>query len=305
MNTITIIAIAVVSIMSGYTIYQVCQHKKKLTKLHGIVIAMTTAAMTGIMSGYLSGVLSADLFLSCGIGIIIGFIIGFLGGQPIGIMPILLGSLSGLMGGLMGAILGVSINTENPFIFLIILLVFYVILLGFVILLIHVEASGELILDTQTISPFVVLSAGIVLLSIFLFLYSSDIIKVSNMAATAHAQENEAAGNTSTTSNSSGSTTASGEVDVTKESSPKIKMEVTPTGYSPNVLRVKKGVQVELDIHNPLKNSCLSTLSMPNFNINNVNLKVGTTTLTFTPSSIGEYKFSCGMNMFNGKIIVE
>ncbi len=82
-------------------------------------------------------------------------------------------------------------------------------------------------------------------------------------------------------------------------------MEVTPTGYSPNVIRVKKGVQVELEIHNPLENSCLSTLSMPDFNINNVNLKVGTTTLTFTPSSMGEYTFSCGMNMFNGKIIVE
>ncbi len=110
------------------------------------------------------------------------------------------------MSGVIGAILGVSINTENPFIFLIILLVFYVIILGFVILFIHVEANEKLILDTQTISPFVILSAGIVLLSVFLFLYSSDIIKVSNTAATAQAQENEAAGNTSTTSNSSGST---------------------------------------------------------------------------------------------------
>jgi len=82
-------------------------------------------------------------------------------------------------------------------------------------------------------------------------------------------------------------------------------MEVTPTGYSPNVIRVKKGVKVELEIHNPLENSCLSTLSMPDFNINNVNLKVGTTTLTFTPSNMGEYTFSCGMNMFHGKIIVE
>jgi plastocyanin len=236
---------------------------------------------------------------------IIGFTIGFLGGQPVGIMPILLGSSSGFMGGIAGALLGVSVKTENPYLLMLIILIFYVILLSLVILFIHVLANKKLTLDTRTISPFAILSAGVVLLSLFFFLYSSDIINTNDTAATSQAQNNGENSNPSTTSNSNSATAASIEADVTKETAPKVKIEVTQTGYSPNVIRVKKGVPVELDVHNPLENSCLSTLNMPDFNMNNVNLKVGTTTLSFTPSNTGEYTFSCGMDMFKGKIIVE
>jgi heme/copper-type cytochrome/quinol oxidase subunit 2 len=305
MNTITIISIAAVFILSAYVIYQVFLHKEKLTNLNGVVIAMTTASMTGIISSYIIGVLSADLFLACGAGMIIGFTIGFLGGQPIGIMPILLGSSSGFMGGIAGALLGISIKTENPYLLLLILLVFYVILLSLVILFIHVLANKKLTIDTRTISPFAILSAGVVLLSLFLFLYSSDIIKTNDTSTTQETQSNGENSNTSTANNSTKASTASIEADVTKETAPKVKIEVTQTGYSPNVIRVRKGVPVELDVHNPLENSCLSTLNIPDFNMNNVNLKVGTTTLSFTPSNSGEYTFSCGMNMFKGKIIVQ
>lgn len=305
MNIISIITIVIVGLMSGYSIFLVNQHKNKFTTLHGIIIAMTVAAMTGFVSGDLVGILSEDLFLSCGIGIIIGFITGFLAGQPIGIMPILSGSVSGLISGVMGAVLGISIKSENPFLMLIIILVFYVIVLGLVILFSFVETNEKLTIDTQAISPFVVISAGVVCLSLFLFLYSSDIIKVSSPTATAQAQENEIASNTNTTNSTKNTVNKDTEVDVTKETSPTIKMEVTATGYSPNIIKVKKGEPVKIEVHNPLENSCLSTFNMPDFDINNVNLKVGTTNLSFTPTASGEYTFSCGMNMFGGKIIVE
>lgn len=305
MNTITIITIAAVCIISSYSIYLINLHKEKLTNLSGTIISTATASMTGIISGYIVGVLSQDLFLSAGVGIIIGFVLGFLGGQPVGIMPVLLGSNFGLMSGIVGALLGISIKAENPYLFALILLVFYVLLLSLVILFIHVSADKKLSIDTKTISPFAILSAGVVILTLFLFLYSSDIINVNNNESTTQTQSNNGAGNNSNTSDSKNSTAATTEIDVTNENSPKIKIEVTPTGYSPNVIRVKKGVPVELDIHNPLENSCLSELNIPDFNLNNVNLKVGTTNLTFTPSDTGEFNFSCGMNMYGGKIIVE
>jgi plastocyanin len=306
MNTITIITIVTVFILSAYAIYQVLLHREILTNLNGIVIVMATASMTGIISSYLIGVLSEDLFLTCGAGMIIGFTIGFLGGQPIGIVPIILGSSFGVMSGIVGALLGISIKAENPYLLLLILLIFYVIILSLIILFIHVLANKKLALDTRTISPFAILSAGIVFLSLFLFLYSSDIIiKGTDSATTAQSQSNEKNSNTATTTESNGSKAATIEADVTKENTPKVKMEVTQSGYSPNVIRVKKGVPVELDVHNPLENSCLSILNLPDFNLNNVNLKAGTTTLTFTPSNTGEFTFSCGMDMFKGKIIVE
>lgn len=305
MNTITIITMAIVCIFSAYTIYLINIHKEKFTNLNGIVVAVTAASLTGTISGYLLGVLSGDLFLASGVGVIIGFTIGFLGGQPVGVMSILLGSGSGLMGGIAGALLGVNLKQENPNLFLLLLLIFYCILLTFVVLFIHVLADKKLTLDTKAVSPFAILTAGVVLLSLFLFLYSSDIIHVSSTASSSQTQNNDSAGNTANTSDSSGSTSATVEVDATKESAPKIRMDTTPNGYSPNVIRVKKGVPVEIDVHNTLENSCISVLNMPDFNFNNVNLKVGTTKLTFTPSNTGEYTFSCGMNMFKGKIIVE
>lgn len=293
MNILLIISIVVIFMMTSYSIYLVHREKNKLTCMSGMMISMAVAMMAGLLSGYLIGVFSGDMFLSCGVSMIIGFFIGFLAGQPNGLMAIMDGALAGLMGGLMGAMLGVMLQFTTPTIMLGILLALYVVILGLVILFILVETNDQLSIDTQGISPFAIISAGVVLLSLFLFLYSSDFVKIPNRNVSAQTQ------------NTSSQTATKTEIDVTRENAPKIKMKVTPTGYTPNVIRVKKGVPVELEIDNPLENSCLSTFTIPDFNINNVNLKVGTTNLSFTPDKTGEYTFSCGMQMFKGTIIVE
>lgn len=257
--------------------------------MSGMMICMAVAMMAGLLSGYLIGVFSGDLFLSSGVSMIIGFFIGFLAGQPIGLMAILDGALAGLTSGPMGAMLGVMLQFTTPAIILGILLTLYIVILGLVILFILVEINDKFDLDTQSISPLAILSAGVVLLSLFLFLYSSDVVKIPGQNVPAETQN----------------TSSKTEIDVTHEYAPKIKMKVTQTGYTPNVIRVKKGVPVELEIDNPFENSCLSTFSIPNFNMINVNLKVETTNLSFTPDKIGEYTFSCGMQMFKGTIIVE
>jgi heme/copper-type cytochrome/quinol oxidase subunit 2 len=296
MNILSIITIAIVVIMSGYSIYLVNREKNKLACMSGMMIAMAVAMMAGLLLGYVIGVTSGDMFLSCGLSMIIGFIIGFLAGQPIGIMAILDGALAGLMSSIMGAMLGVMLQIENPSIMLGILLGLFIIILGLVIMFIKVETSEKFTLDTQTISPFAILSAGIVLVTLFLFLYSSDIVKIPGNTTSAHVQVNQ---------NTSNPSSAQTEIDVTKESAPKIKLEITQTGYTPNVIRVKKGVPIQLEIENPIENSCLSTFTLTEFNINNVNLKIGITNLSFTPDKTGEYTFSCGMGMFKGTVIVE
>jgi heme/copper-type cytochrome/quinol oxidase subunit 2 len=250
--------------------------------------------MSGLLAGYISGILSGELFFPVGLGTLIGFILGFIAGQPIGILAILTGSATGVMSGIMGALLGAILQFDNPTIILGILLGVYVIILGLVLLFIIVDTNGKLTLDTKGISPFNIVSAGLVLIALFLFLYSSDLVKIPGESEAAQTQEN-------TTTNSQKQT----ELNITKETNPKIEMMVTPTGYTPNVIKVKKGVPVELNITNPGDNSCFSTFMMPDFDLNNVNLKAGTTKLTFTPDKEGKYTFSCGMNMFKGTIIVE
>jgi heme/copper-type cytochrome/quinol oxidase subunit 2 len=293
MNILLIITIAVVFIMTSYSIYLVHREKSKLSTMAGMVISLAIATMAGLLSGFLLGSYSGDMFLSSGISIIIGFTIGFLSGQPLGLIPIMNGALSGLISSLLGAILGVMLQYTTPTVMLLLLLLLYVVITGIVIIFILVETSDKFSLDTQGLSPFAILSAGVILVTVFLFLYSSDLVKIPDKNVTANTQEK-------TPQQSSKS-----EIDLSKESNPKVKMKVTPTGYTPNVILVKKGVQVELEIDNPLENSCLTTFTMPDFNLNNVNLKVGTTNLTFTPDKTGEYTFSCGMHMYKGTIIVK
>ncbi|MGG1674430.1 cupredoxin domain-containing protein [Neobacillus sp. NRS-1170] len=291
MDIFSIISAAIVTICSGYSIFLVYCKKTKLAGTQGVMISMVIGIITGLLSGSIIGILSGETFLVMGVSMIIGFVIGFLAGHPIGLLAILMGSIAGLMGGINGAILGVFLQFLNPAILLGILVGFYILIIGFVIVYIFVATNSKYSINTEELSPFAIIGAGIVLVSLFLFMYSSDMVKIPGQTETAQAQTTQEIANT--------------EVDVTKEHTPKVKMLVTEKGYSPNVIRVKKGVPVELDIQNPLENSCLSTFMIPDFNINNVNLKTGTTNLTFTPDKSGEYTFSCGMQMFKGTIIVE
>lgn len=291
---LSIFTIVIMSLMTGSSIFLLHRNKNKLANLSGLVIVMVLTLMSGLLAGYISGILSGELFFPVGLGTLIGFILGFIAGQPIGILAILTGSATGVVSGIMGALLGAILQFDNPTIILGILLAVYAIILGLVLLFIIVDSNGKLTLDTKGISPFNILSGGLVLIALFLFLYSSDLVKIPGESEAAQTQEN-----TTTT------TPKQTELDITKETNPKIEMMVTPTGYTPNVIKVKKGVPVELNITNPGDNSCFSTFMMPDFDLNNVNLKAGTTKLTFTPDKEGEYTFNCGMNMFRGTVIVE
>ncbi|QIZ07886.1 hypothetical protein HFZ78_15090 [Priestia megaterium] len=297
MNIFAIISAIVVAIGTGYSIYSVYRHKNKLANTSGIMISMVIAVITGLLTGSIIGIISGEIFLVVGVSMIIGFVVGFLAGHPVGILAILMGSISGLMGGIIGAILGAFLQFINPTILLGILLGFYILIIGFVIMYIFVESNNKLSLDTQELSPFAIIAGGVVIVSLFLFMYSSDMVEIPGQSQTTQIATQQAAASQEVPKT---------EVDVTKESKPNVKMEVITQGYTPNVIRVKKGIPVELEIKNPLDSSnCISTFMIPDFNINNVNLKTGTTKLTFTPDKSGEYTFSCGMQMFKGTIIVE
>ena len=291
MYILSIFTIVLMALLTGYSIFLLHRKKHKLANLSGTMVVIVLTMMGGLLSGYISGILSGELFFPVGLGVLIGFVLGFIAGQPVGILAILSGSVSGIVSGIIGALLGAILQFDNPTIMLGILLGLYVIIIGLVILFIIVDTNGKFSLDTQGISPFNIFSAGLVLIALFLFLYSSDLVKIPGEDK-AQAQETN-------------SPTAKTVLDLTNETNPTIDMMVTPTGYSPNVIKVKKGVPVKLNITNPGDNSCFSTFMMPDFNLNNVNLKAGITNLTFTPDKEGEYTFTCGMNMFKGTVIVE
>ncbi len=75
--------------------------------------------------------------------------------------------------------------------------------------------------------------------------------------------------------------------------------------YSPNSLVLTAGTPVRLKFLRKDTGGCTSKVLIPDFNIAQ-NLPEGkTTTIEFTPTKAGTYKFTCGMKMISGTILVK
>lgn len=83
-----------------------------------------------------------------------------------------------------------------------------------------------------------------------------------------------------------------------------VEMEVTYSGYKPNTLYIKKGVQVRWVINVKQLSGCTSQIMIESLNIKK-NLKAGENIIEFTPpAGVKEIKFSCGMRMVWGKFVI-
>lgn len=84
-----------------------------------------------------------------------------------------------------------------------------------------------------------------------------------------------------------------GEVDITVEG-----------GYKPEVISIPLNKITKINFLRKDSSSCLEEVVLSDFKIKKylpLNQKV---TVEITPKQKGEFIFSCGMNMFHGKIIV-
>ncbi|MBV6622583.1 MAG: cupredoxin domain-containing protein [Rivularia sp. (in: Bacteria)] len=84
--------------------------------------------------------------------------------------------------------------------------------------------------------------------------------------------------------------------------------EVTITvdgGYEPNQIVVETGQPVRLNFLRRDASSCLEKVLVPDFHIAQDLALNQITTVEFTPQKPGEYAFSCGMNMYRGKILAQ
>lgn len=75
-------------------------------------------------------------------------------------------------------------------------------------------------------------------------------------------------------------------------------------GYSPEVISIPKGRPTKINFIRKDTSDCLEEVVLGDFKIRKtlpLNQKV---TVEITPQQVGEYGYSCGMNMFHGKIKV-
>lgn len=92
-----------------------------------------------------------------------------------------------------------------------------------------------------------------------------------------------------------------------KEKEVEVKNQVDITvsgGYSPEVISIPRGKTTKINFIRTDPTDCLSDVVLSDFKIRRelpMNQKVS---IEVTPQKSGEYKFSCGMNMYHGKIVV-
>lgn len=85
-----------------------------------------------------------------------------------------------------------------------------------------------------------------------------------------------------------------GEVDIVVEG-----------GYKPEVISIPRGKPTKINFLRKDASSCLEEVVLGDFKIRKylpLNQKVS---IELNPQKSGEFTFSCGMNMFHGKVIVK
>ena len=75
-------------------------------------------------------------------------------------------------------------------------------------------------------------------------------------------------------------------------------------GYSPDMIRVVRGLPVRMEFDRQETGECTSRVVMPGFKVNQILPAYRTTVVEFTPKASGEYEFACGMNMVRGRVQV-
>lgn len=76
-------------------------------------------------------------------------------------------------------------------------------------------------------------------------------------------------------------------------------------GYKPEAIEIPAGKTTKINFLRKDRSSCLEEVILPEFKIKKF-LPVGKkVSIEITPKEKGEFRFSCGMNMFHGKVIVK
>jgi plastocyanin domain-containing protein len=87
----------------------------------------------------------------------------------------------------------------------------------------------------------------------------------------------------------------------------KVAIKVTPEGFQPQQVKVKKGEPTTLEFTRVTDDTCMTEVDIPAENVKEFALPLNkTVSLTITPKKAGVEKFHCSaMGMGDGKIVVE
>jgi len=82
-----------------------------------------------------------------------------------------------------------------------------------------------------------------------------------------------------------------------------VRMTQTSSGYSPNSFTIKKGIPVKWIVTSEDAFSCAASIVSPKLGIR-TNLSAGENVIEFTPTEVGNVRFTCSMGMYSGSFNV-
>jgi uncharacterized protein len=88
------------------------------------------------------------------------------------------------------------------------------------------------------------------------------------------------------------------------ETTQSVEIIITSSGYSPDYIKVKKGLPVTIKLTSKDAYSCAAAFRIPSLGISKNLLPNETQTITFTPTQVGQIPFTCSMGMYGGIIEV-
>jgi plastocyanin len=82
-------------------------------------------------------------------------------------------------------------------------------------------------------------------------------------------------------------------------------ISITPNAYEPESIVVKQGVKTTLTFIRKTEQTCATEIVFPDFDIEKPLPLNEPVVIEITPTKTGEFRFTCGMNMYKGKMVVK
>ena len=79
---------------------------------------------------------------------------------------------------------------------------------------------------------------------------------------------------------------------------------LTDNGYQPRSLKLRRGVLARVTFIRKIEETCGKAIAIPEYNIRHDLPLNEAVVVEFTPNKAGEFKFTCGMGMLRGTLIV-
>ena len=80
---------------------------------------------------------------------------------------------------------------------------------------------------------------------------------------------------------------------------------LTDKGYQPRSLKLRRGVPARVTFVRKIEETCGKAIAIPEYNIRRDLPLNEPVVVEFTPNKTGEFKFTCGMGMLRGTLIVQ